>query len=481
MHLNLSTILSLILFFNFKVELQTNFLMNDNQDNLIMPLVVSTGDVKTLEDYEYLIPEKEYLSKVNSVCEDAFSFFKSPNRYLCLESESEVIAKGTKRDNLNIWENSHRRLNKNTSTQKGVFFIKNDIIKIKNTSKFSYKDRVISLSWRDLKEKNRNIEVDNFKIVDAKSKMEIPYQLEYRGCTEIQNLLLQITLAPNSQLELLIKKGKHANVETKTYGRYVPERLDDFAWENDKIAFRMYGKALEEGGVGNAYGIDVWVKRTERMIINERYKRGEYHVDHGDGMDYYHVGLTLGAGNIAPYENDSIWYSKNYTKWKILDNGPLRTTFQLEFDEWAVNGKKIKAIKTISLDAGSQLNKIDVKYTSNDETLKRIPVVIGIIKRPENGSELMDIENGVMGYWEPQHGDDGTTGVGVIIPSEVSNMQVRNDQYLAMLEISNNETFTYYTGAAWDKAGIITSDKQWFDFLKVMHWQLLDEGIIISY
>ncbi len=67
--------------------------------------------------------------------------------------------------------------------------------------------------------------------------------------------------------------------------------------------------------------------------INERYKRAEYHIDHGDGMDYYHVGFSLGAGNMAPYKNDTIWYSKNYRTWKVLDNGPLRSTFQLTFEE----------------------------------------------------------------------------------------------------------------------------------------------------
>ncbi|MNT75427.1 hypothetical protein D3C72_2143220 [compost metagenome] len=61
----------------------------------------------------------------------------------------------------------------------------------------------------------------------------------------------------------------------------------------------------------NAYGFDVWVKRTDRLIINERYKRNEYHIDHGDGMDYYHVGFSLGAGNMAPYVNDTIRYSAN--------------------------------------------------------------------------------------------------------------------------------------------------------------------------
>uniref|UniRef100_UPI004047B227 DUF4861 family protein n=1 Tax=Mariniflexile sp. TaxID=1979402 RepID=UPI004047B227 len=358
---------------------------------------------------------------------------------------------------------------------------KTNTVGIENNSNYSYTDKVISLPWQSVKQTYPSLDFNNFKITDANSKKEIPYQLEYKGSTDIQNVLVQISLEPNSKMELVFKNEKHGDFATKTYGRYVPERLDDFAWENDKIAFRMYGKALEEEGKGNAYGIDVWLKRTDKMILNERYKIGKYHEDLGNGLDYYHVGFTLGAGNMAPYVNDSIWYSKNYTKWKILDNGPLRTTFQLDFDEWDVNGKQMKAIKTVSLDAGSQLNKIEVKYTSNDKSLQQIPVVVGIIKRPESGSELMDIEHGILGYWEPQHGEDGTTGVGVIIPSKVNDMRVRKDQYLAIFEIPNNESFTYYAGAAWDKAGSITNSQQWFDHLSSQKQQLMGNDIKVVF
>jgi len=31
----------------------------------------------------------------------------------------------------------------------------------------------------------------------------------------------------------------------RAYGRFVRERFDDFRWENDRIAHRMYAKALE--------------------------------------------------------------------------------------------------------------------------------------------------------------------------------------------------------------------------------------------
>lgn len=358
---------------------------------------------------------------------------------------------------------------------------KRNSIVIKNSGSNTYTDKVVSISFKKIKEKYPSIDFNNFKIIESVSKKEVPYQLEYIGKIEIQNILVQVNLKPKTNITLIFKNEKHGDFATKTFGRYVPERLDDFAWENDKIAFRMYGKALEEGGKGNAYGIDVWVKRTDRMIINERYKKAEYHVDHGDGMDYYHVGFTLGAGNMAPYVNDSIWYSKNYSTWKILDNGPLRTTFQLDFEEWEVAGKKMKAVKTVSIDAGSQLNKIEVKYTSSDETIKQIPMVVGIIKRPEAGSELMDKDHGVLGYWEPQHGADGTTGVGVIVPSSVNNMQVRKDQFLAMFDIPNNETFTYYMGAVWDRAGVITDEKQWFGYLNKMQHQLVDDSISLLF
>ncbi len=357
--------------------------------------------------------------------------------------------------------------------------IKNDSIDIKNEGDLVIKEKVISIPWQNIKLKYPTLEVGNFKIVDANSKIEIPYQLEYMGNNKVQNLLLQVSLDPNKKIAILVENGKHADFTSKTFGRFVPERADDFAWENDKIAFRTYGKALELTPKQNAYGIDVWVKRTDKMVINERYKRGKYHVDNGDGMDYYHVGYTLGAGNCAPFVNDSIWYSKNYNKYEILDNGPLRTTFKLYFDEWNVNGNLVTATKTISLDAGSQLNKIEVNYSCR--TLKDMPLVVGIIKRDAVGKELFNTTNGIMGYWEPTDAENGTTGVGVVIPLKVDDIKVRNDQYLAFLNAPINNTFVYYTGAAWDRAGEFTNAKDWFEYLEAYKNQLKNDVLKISY
>ena len=200
------------------------------------------------------------------------------------------------------------------------------------------------------------------------------------------------------------------------------------------------------------------------MIINERYKSGDYHVDHGNGMDYYHVGHTLGAGNMAPFINDTIRYSGNYYQWRVLDNGPLRSSFTLSYDTWNAGGIKVKATKTISLDAGSRLNRIENVFLY--EGANPLPVVVGIVKRPEAGIILLNEQQGIMGYWEPTHGPDGTTAVGSILSTPVSTMMIDTTQLLAKTIVKNNEPIIYYTGGAWDKEGDIRNAKEWFSYLE---------------
>ena len=344
-------------------------------------------------------------------------------------------------------------------------------VSITNSSSEIFHDQVISIPWKDIVTKLPLIDTAKFVVINAITKKEIAFQLEYAGKSTIQNLLIQADVQPKNFLKIYIQKGQPSKAVSKTFCRYVPERKDDFAWENDRMAFRMYGKAIE-GTKEDAFGIDVWVKRTNRLILNERYKRGEYHIDHGDGMDYYHVGHSLGAGNMAPYLNDSIWYSKNYQQWKVLDNGPLRSSFELSYNEWNVAGNMVKATKTISLDAGSQLNKIEVNYnyTGNDS----LPVVVGIIKRKEKGLMMLDEQKGIMAYWEPTDIVDGTTGLGSLFFDLVVKMKVTNEQLLCQLKAPKNSSIIYYSGAVWDKAKIITNAQEWLTYLQNFQAKILN-------
>jgi len=333
-------------------------------------------------------------------------------------------------------------------------------IEIKNPSAIFRDHELVSFPYEKLLAKLSGSKA--FKLIELQTETEIPFQLEYKGKKQPVNVLMQISCAPGARILVAVVSGNPAVVAPKTFARFVPERFDDFAWENDRVAFRMYGQALESRK-DNAYGIDVWSKRTSDLIINKWYKSGDYHIDHGEGLDCYGVGLTLGAGDIAPYINDSIYFTNNFKSWKILDNGPLRSTFQLTYAIKNVANIPVAVTKTISLDAGSQLNRVEVtfNYSGNSE----LPVVIGIVKRNGKGKILFDEQQSIMGYWEPENPANGTTGVGCVFTQPVKGMTIAKGHILSSAKIHSQQPYVYYTGVAWNKANKITSSEKWFTYL----------------
>ncbi|UHG89656.1 DUF4861 family protein [Spirosoma oryzicola] len=334
-------------------------------------------------------------------------------------------------------------------------------LKITNPGNTSLSQTVVEIPWATVQKVYPQVDTAQLQVVQNGN--EVAYQLEHHGQKAIQNLLVQVSIGPKQAIQLMLRRGKPAHVEAKTYCRYVPERYDDFAWENDRVAFRIYGAALN-GRSDNAYGSDIWAKRTDKLILDRWYKQNDYHKDHGEGLDYYHVGLTLGAGDIGVFLNDSIQYIHNYRSWEILDNGPLRSTFRVKYDPYTFNGIRVNESKTISLDAGSQLSKVQVHVVHTAR--QPLPMVAGITLRPEESPLLLDEKTGVLAYWEPTHGNDGTIGVGCVFPKASVPMMRKYQHGLAKLSTKSGETITYYTGGAWDKAERITSSDAWFTYLR---------------
>lgn len=303
-----------------------------------------------------------------------------------------------------------------------------------------------------------------FRVVNAESGAEIPYQLESKGNPSPQNVLLYVSVPASGEIRLAVEKSTPAAVPARTFARYVPERYDDFAWENDVVAFRMYGKALE-GRPDDAQGIDLWSKRTADLVVDKWYAHGDYHTDHGEGMDYYSVGMTLGAGDIAPLVDDGIVYSKHYRGYEVLDNGPLRTTFRLDYEPWHVGEKTVSVSKLYSLDVGAQLNRVEVTYTVDGDGI--LPVAIGIARRAEEGKLFNAQDEGVLGYWEPEHDEHGTTGVGIVLAGGPFERLIEQPtQYLATVTVADGKSVVYYNGGVWDRAGKIMEANDWFTYLQ---------------
>ena len=143
------------------------------------------------------------------------------------------------------------------------------------------------------------------------------------------------------------------------YSRFVPERIDDYAWENNKVAFRTYGPVAQKmtedkvkGGTLTS-GIDAWLKRVEYPVINKWYEKyttgtGTYHKDTGEGLDNFHVGDSRGIGGVAVKLDSTYFFSKNFTTWKTITTGPIRTSFILTYADWDAAGNKITEVKHIS-------------------------------------------------------------------------------------------------------------------------------------
>lgn len=335
----------------------------------------------------------------------------------------------------------------------GTITVKNSLTTNRNTG-------VVEIPFELISSKIKTT-TDNVIIKDEKGT-ELPIQWIKNQAGETEALLILSSLEGNQEKSFGIFMGKPHTYKALTFGRFVPERFDDFAWENDKVAFRMYGPALS-GRSDNAYGTDVWSKRTSELIIDKWYKKGKYHDDEGEGCDYYHVGFTLGGGSIEPYA-DSICFAKNYASYQVIENGPLRTTFILGYKPWKVGKNTVEATRKITLDAGTHMNKIEVFFTILEGNSDSLTVVSGLVKRNKPGTMLLDESKGILAYWEPTDASHGTTGTAVIFNNN-KKMSVTNQHLLVFDTLKNKQKMTYYNGQAYDRQGDATNATEWIKYV----------------
>jgi len=230
-------------------------------------------------------------------------------------------------------------------------------VEVRNPLNKARTNETIELDYHELQMKIQASTYYDYTVTDEKG-VEIPSQITYLGTGIPQNLIFQVSVKPKGKAVYTVTVSEPKEYEHKTFGRFAPERYDDYIWENDRIAFRIYGAALMPID-GPSNGIDVIVKRTPELIMDELYrnyteKKLSYHEDNGKGVDAYKVGRTLGCGAMAPFVDGRLWLGKNFASYRVLDDGPIRTSFELRYDVLDVNGTKVSETRIITLDAGSQ-------------------------------------------------------------------------------------------------------------------------------
>ena len=171
------------------------------------------------------------------------------------------------------------------------------------------------------------------------------------------------------------------------YARTVPERYDDMAWENDRIAHRMYGAALNSPAAGGerlrGSGIDVWAKRVKYPIIDRWYAKGhdQFHKDEeGEGLDLYSIGGSRGAGGTGIWDGSKLWTSDNFTNARVLVNGPRHAAFKLTYAPWEAGAAgQVSETKFFRVDCGRNFDQVTSTFSFKGSELV---AGIGITEHP---------------------------------------------------------------------------------------------------
>lgn len=322
----------------------------------------------------------------------------------------------------------------------------------------------------------------SLSVINSETKEVLISQVvDYNGKGIARRVLLfQPEISANSEATFKINLVPSSNEITdstliRCYSRFVPERTDDYAWENNKVAFRTFGpvaQQMKEDGVKGGTltsGMDAWLKRVEYPIINKWYEKhtsekGSYHEDTGEGLDNFHVGSSRGVGGTAIKTDSTYAVSKNFIAHETITNGPIRTAFRLDYSSYNANGIEVKESKYIMLDYGQNLSRHIVNVSGPQF------VSVGLTLHNKDGVTTTNKNEGWMSYWEPYF--DSELGQGVVITDKYQldsfdkYLSDEKDQSNLYTTLRNNENLIdYYAGFGWKKSGQFKTNDDWNNYL----------------
>lgn len=268
---------------------------------------------------------------------------------------------------------------------------------------------------------------------------------------------------------LCLMACSHRVVQPKVYGRYVAERKDDFAWENEYAAFRMYGPALRPENPSN--GVDLWLKNSPALAVDTMYARElkhhrPYHINYDGNLDCYKVGHTCGAGGLVIIANDSTYVGGAYDRWTIVEQTPKRLVFRLEYDSLLVAGQWFKETITVTAQAGQMMNKAEVVLNAYESSAKKTQMLVGggiymhdtidqvayigrdAIRYSEDA--LSDKQAARMNYEYNGSTTQGRVAITVRTPG-ATLVGLKDGNAVALRPYVPGERLVYYFGATWSE------------------------------
>ena len=253
----------------------------------------------------------------------------------------------------------------------------------------------------------------------------------------------------------------------RVYGRFVPERKDDFAWENEYAAYRFYGPALAPENPSN--GVDIFMKNTPAFVLDTFFYnyvnfKIPYHVQHGMGFDGYKVAHTTGCGGPAIVVDDALYVGNHFDTWQIIEQTPKKLVFRLHYDSLNVAGVWFSEDITVTSCAGEVLNKAELVLTPLEAAeIPAMQVGAGLYLHDSIGTYQF-LNNAVL-YTETALSDPGAvrlnrkwydnidlgqTHEAIIVPGATSGA-ILDNTVLIVRPYTPGEKLTYWFGGCWDR------------------------------
>ena len=254
--------------------------------------------------------------------------------------------------------------------------------------------------------------------------------------------------------------------------RFVPERADDFAWENDWFAFRAYGPALRPGAEDG--GFDAWLKRVPWPVMDKWYiedatrlpyarKAKSYHEDQGEGYDAYKVGDTRGCGGISLWVDGKLHNLETFVSHRLIEETPERAVFELDYAS-KLGDRTVRETKRFTVLLGERLFQCESRFSIDGKT-GPLQVAIGLKPQTSSPRKSFGTKTGAMALWESFDGLGLGQGI-VLDPAAIVEMTEHADatgqkQALCIAKTDDSGYIRWFAGFAWEGRGDIRDADAW--------------------
>ena len=257
--------------------------------------------------------------------------------------------------------------------------------------------------------------------------------------------------------------------------RFISERKEDIAWENDKVAFRIYSREVK-GKAGS--GVDFWTKSVDEPIIETWYALNaagqDYHTDRGQGYDFYAVGNNRGIGGTGIWADSALVVSEPYANYRIYSDGPELLDFEVSYQPYTAGGRTIYEKKRIRMVLSTNFYQVTSTIETSDG--KDALLAVGVTDFG-NGQVTQNTEAGMLTVIEKISDKNGSIVSSVIAdPKAVSSFESYGKDRLVLLNVKSGEPVTYYIGAAWDgDSRFEPIEWKWSQYMNGVSWNILQE------